>query len=119
MNATLLRRVYRLHGIKRKKYRWYKVSPAMDDADIRRELARMKRQLTMAKNAGYRLVYLDETMFTRKTVADTEWSCPGENFRVDTARLNEPTLALLAAISKEKGHEYSKVFLKSVDVPKL
>ena len=34
----------------------------------------MKRELTKAQNAGYRIIYLDETMFTRKTCPDTEWS---------------------------------------------
>ena len=66
----------------------------------------MKRQLTRAKRDGYRIIYLDETMFTRKSVADTEWALPWENMRVDEAKLNEPTLAMLAAISKDKGREH-------------
>ena len=66
----------------------------------------MKRQLTRAKRDGYRIIYLDETMFTRKTVADTEWALPGENMTVDEAKLNEPTQAMLAAISKDKGREH-------------
>ena len=69
--------MYQLHGIKKKKYRWYKVDPTTDEAARKLDLARMKRQLTMAKNDGYRLIYLDETMFTRKSLADTEWSLPG------------------------------------------
>ena len=73
----------------------------------------------MARNDGYRIIYLDETMFTRKTVADLEWALPGENVRVDEAKLNEPTLALLSAISKEKGQEYFQIFPKSVDRPKF
>ena len=66
----------------------------------------MKRQLTRAKNDGYRIVYIDETCFTRKTVADTEWTRPKENIAVDVAMLEEPTLALLCGISKEKGIEH-------------
>ena len=65
--------------------------------------AKMKRQLTMARNDGYRIVYLDETVFTRRTLVDTEWALPKQNVSVDEARLYEPTLALLSAISKEKG----------------
>ena len=38
---------------------------------------------------------------------------------VDEAKLNEPTLALLSAISKEKGHEHYKIFDKSVNVAKF
>ena len=73
----------------------------------------------MARNDGYRIIYLDETMFTRKTVADTEWALPKKNLRIDEAKLNEPTLALLASISKEKGLEHFKIFEKSVNIPKL
>ena len=38
---------------------------------------------------------------------------------VDAAKLNEPTLALLASISKEKGLEHFQIFEKSVDIPKF
>ena len=79
----------------------------------------MKQQLTKAKNAGYRIVYIDETCFTRKTVADTEWTRPKENIAVDVAMLEEPTLALLAGISKENGVEHYQVFEQSVNVDKF
>ena len=79
----------------------------------------MKRQLTKAKNDGYRIVYLDETMFTRKTVADAEWSRPKENMAVDVKHLDEPTLALLCGISKEKGVEHFRVFENSVNIDKF
>ena len=38
---------------------------------------------------------------------------------VDQAKLNEPTLALLAGISKEVGVEYCQVFPKSVNTAKF
>ena len=63
----------------------------------------MKRLLTRAKNDGYRMIYIDETMFTRSTLPDTEWARPNENMTLDVAMKNEPTLALLAGISKENG----------------
>ena len=68
MNATLLREVYRRHGIKFKKLRWFKTTKEQDPAEVQKKLTTMKRQLTMARNMGYRIVYIDETMFTRKTV---------------------------------------------------
>ena len=63
-------------------------------------------------------MYLDETMFTRRTIGDSEWTLPKQNALFDEARLNEPTLAVLAAVSKEKGHEHYDVFEKSVNVGK-
>ena len=73
----------------------------------------------MAKNDGFRLVYLDETMFTRKTVVEAEWTLPKQNVMINEAQLNEPTLALLSAISKEKEQEHFQIFEKSVDKAKF
>ena len=39
--------------------------------------------------------------------------------RVDTARLDEPCLSLLASISKEKGIEHYRIFPKSVNIPRF
>ena len=39
-------------------------------------------------------------MVTRTTVPKAEWTRSKENMTVDQANLNEPTLALLAGISK-------------------
>ena len=75
----------------------------------------MKRQLTIAKNQEYRVIYLDETMFTRKTIRNEEWTLPKENVRIDQAKLNEPTLAMISAISMEKGQEHFKIYPKSVN----
>ena len=79
----------------------------------------MKRLLTRARNDGYRIVYIDEICFTRTTVPKTEFSLPRENMPADLAHLNEPTLAVLSAISKEKGQEHFKVFDNSVNVAKF
>ena len=79
----------------------------------------MKQQITKARNAGFRFIYIDETCFTRKTVADAEWTRPKENIAVDVAMLEEPTLALLCGISKENGVEHHQVFEQSVNVDKF
>ena len=119
MNPTLLREVYARHGIKKKKLRWYK-TPKEQDPDKQAQLLKtMKMLLTKAKNDGYRLVYIDETCFTRKTVVDAEWALPKENLAVDVAMLEEPTLALLCGISKEKGVDHHRVFEFSVNVDRF
>ena len=79
----------------------------------------MKRELAKAKRDGYRIIYLDETVFTRKTLAASEWALPKENVTVDVAKIDEPCLALLAAISKEKGREYYRTYPRSVNVQKF
>ena len=65
------------------------------------------------------MIYLDETMFTRKTIKDEEWSRPKENFQIDEARLNEPTLAVVSAIGSENGMEHFKIFSKSVNTARF
>ena len=79
----------------------------------------MKRLLTRARNDDYRIIYIDETMFTRTTLPDIEWARPMENMTVNENVKNEPTLALLAGISKEQGIEHFMVFNKSVNKDKF
>ena len=119
INPTLLRKLYAISKIKKKKLRWYKSPKKQDPDKFRQMLSTMKQLLTKAKNDGYRLVYLDETMFTRKTLPDAEWALPKENLSVDVALLDEPTLALLCGISKDKGLEHWQIFEQSVNVDKF
>ena len=79
----------------------------------------MKRLLTRAKNDGYRVVYLDETCFSRSTVPKTEYCRQGQNVAADLAFMQEPTRAVLASISKEKGLEHHRIFDNSVKIPKF
>ena len=73
----------------------------------------MKRQLTKAKKDGYRIIYIDETMFTRATVPKSEYCLPKQNVSVDVAKLGEPKIALLAGVSKEKRLEHFRLFDRS------
>ena len=119
MNRTLLREVYRRNGIKKKALKWTKGPKNPDPEADRKTLSNVKRQLTRNRNAGYRIVYGDECCVTRKTMTDTEWTRRKENMTVDQAKLNEPTLALLASISKERGLEHWQIFPKSVNTAKF
>ena len=79
----------------------------------------MLRELTKAKKDGYRIVYIDETMFTRKSIPSKEYCLPSQNMMVDQALINEPTLAMLSGISKEKGQETYMIFPFSVNIAKF
>ena len=79
----------------------------------------MKRELSKVRRDGYRIIYLDETCITRKTVPDLEWALPKENVAVDVAKIAEPCLSMLAAISKERGIEHYRIFPRSVHLPKF
>lgn len=82
-------------------------------------MANLRRTLTKARNDGYRTVYADETMFTRTTLPLVEWSRKKENPTVDMVRLNEPTLAVLAGISKKNGLEPFMIFKRSVNTDRF
>jgi transposase len=79
----------------------------------------MKRELNRAKRNKCRIIYLDETMFTRATVPKAEYCLPKDNMTVDTAHINEPTLALLSGISRERGQELFMLFERSVNIAKF
>ena len=76
MNTALLRKIYKMNSIKKRKYRWFKRAKDHDPEKQRRDYITMKRELTRARNQGCRIVYIDETCFTRKTMVDTEWCLP-------------------------------------------
>ena len=75
-NPTLLAKVYRLHGIAKRRIQWTKRSKTQSLEQIVQDTSRMKRELAKAKRDGYRLVYLDECMFTRATVPKAEYCLP-------------------------------------------
>ena len=79
----------------------------------------MIRELKKAKKDGYRIIYIDETMFTKTTVPKQEYCLPHRNMTVDKGWINEPTYALLSGISREKGQEFYMLFEKSVNVEKF
>ena len=83
LNPTLLRKVYRLHGIKKKVLIYKKrLKPHMAEKfeqlkqELREAIAEMKEQ-------GYELCYTDECMFTRTSVAKGEWSQRRANVEID------------------------------------
>ena len=76
MHHELLRQLYKKHKIQKRSITITKKMKNMDEAKFARELSRIKRELAKAKKDGYRIIYLDETMFTRKTQKKTEYCLP-------------------------------------------
>ena len=119
INPTLLRKVYRLNHIKKKKLKWFKEDKDKDPSKVRQQLSTMRGLLTRAKNDNFLIVYIDECVFTRKTCPDSEWALKKENMRVNIDKINEPTMALLCGISKENGVEHHMIFKRSVNADKF
>ena len=66
-----------------KKIRWYKQAKDQTEEEVQSYLNRMKNKLTKVRREGYRVIYIDETVFTRKTVKDREWCASRSNLAVD------------------------------------
>ena len=75
--------------------------------------------LTRSRREGHKLIYLDECVITRRSVSESEYTLPKQNVMIDKAKLNEPTLAVLSGISKERGQEHYRIFEKSVNNAKF
>ena len=68
---------------------------------------------------GYKIIYIDETHFTRNTLPETEWTRPKENITHDLVKKKEPTLSLLHGVSKEKGNEHYQIYQDSINTKKF
>ena len=91
----------------------------MTPQEFQKALNRMKGQLKRVKDDGYRVVYIDETHFTRRTVAALEWSLPKDNVAIDQSKVSEPSLNVLLGISKEKGIEHFTVLEESWNIARF
>ena len=65
----------------------------------------MIRAFRRAKRDGFKVIYIDETVFTRSTVPRTEYCLQNRNVTVNKDWINEPTVAVLSGISRERGQE--------------
>ena len=119
INSTLLRKVYRIHKIKNKKIK--KTKPFNPEKEIEYENWRLeiKERIKTLKAQGYRIIYLDETLFTTKTLKSTDYTLKLKPHRILQASINQTCQALIFAISEEKGIEHTKVYKKSVDHTKF
>ena len=80
---TKYRSIYQRYHIRKKKIRITKINDANRERRIRRETEFMAQQLKVMMQRGFRIVYLDETMVTTKTIPTHEWSGELHEIQVD------------------------------------
>lgn len=68
---------------------------------------------------NYRIIMLDEMMITKRTFPTHDWSKLHSNTMMDWSQMNNEPIAVLGAVSREKGIELMMTFRKSVNVPKF
>ena len=103
MNETLLRKIYRLHGVKKKVIRWKKRLKANTLKKFEKLKEDLRKEVQLARDQGFEILYTDECMFTRKSLQPIEYSRRSCNVEVDLEMINEPAHALILAVSNERG----------------
>ena len=93
--------------------------PPDQEAELPGLIAKMRSELKEAQRQQYLILYLDETIFSRKAMLKTVWALKHENAEIDEAMLNEKTKALLLSISADNGVEPWRIYDKSVNAAKF
>lgn len=81
--------------------------------------SQLVQQIKDLREKGYSILHADETCFTRKTIAQSEYCRPRESMITDQRLQNESCHALLMSISVEEGIDLAKVYPKSVNIDKF
>ena len=79
----------------------------------------MAQQLKVMMQRGFRIVYLDETMVTTKTIPTHEWSGEKHEIQVDYRQYGRSAIAVLGGVSQERGVDLMMQFEKSVNIEKF
>ena len=66
---------------------------------------RVPRELDEARAEKRKIIYLDETCFTKLSMLNKAYSGPGDNIKVDQKQVMQGYRASCVAVSEEKGLE--------------
>ena len=75
-----------MHGVKKKALRWIKRPKANTLKQFGKLKSQLRKEMHSATADQFDIVYLDEAMFTRKTVPLIEWSRKRSNIEVEEER---------------------------------
>ena len=74
INRTLLRKVYRIHKIKSKKIKKVKLIDPNKEIEYENWRKEIKGRVKKLKDKSYRIIYLDECVFTTKTLKTSDYT---------------------------------------------
>ena len=75
----------------------------------RQQLRHIESSISTARSEKAKVIYLDETMFTFKTLSLRSWSLPKTNLCIDSKRIKDLTYAVVCGISLEDGLEHYEI----------
>ena len=114
-----LRKLYQQHKIRMKFLRFTKLPDHPKQLEILEHAKILGREIRFALDRGFRIVYLDEMMTTKRTLPKMAWTLPKENFQLDLSNIDTSAIASVAAVSREFGLDLVMTFEKSVDRAKF
>ena len=77
----------------------------------------MRRRVQLAVNSRKKIIWLDETVFTKHTNLQREWSKTGNNLYTPCEAMGAKYTAACAAISEGCGIEYLQLYDHALDKP--
>ena len=100
-----LRKLYRRHGVKFKKVKVGKKIAPVQQHDIQQKISEMQQGIDWCRENNYDLLWLDEVMFTTRTLADRAWSPKRQPLFIDQKESNIKATAVVAVVSERNGVE--------------
>ena len=111
---TSLRRLYLKHKIKRKKVVQDKVMPPNIQQNFNNQCHELLQKVNSVKDQNRKIIYLDETVFSKLSLMNKEWSPKNSNLFVDSRQVYTGYRCAIASMSAEKGIELLHIQTKAV-----
>ena len=110
-----IRKLYARHKIKKKVIRMEKTPRQTSLIDIAIDAAQLSQDVQLALDRGMKIVQLDEFVITKRTWPAHAWANKKENIFVNQADAYNRALAVVMAISRERGVELVDIYEKSIN----
>jgi transposase len=117
--VTSLRRLYLRHGIRRKKVRLEKTMTLRVRQNFVQNCRALLASMEQAAREGRILVFLDETLFTKRAIKLREWSGKNSNLAVDQEEVYVGYRSALAAMTAAKGVHLVMIWDHAVKEPEF
>ena len=117
ISASSIERLYKQHGIKFKFIARAKREVNFEVPYFRDWFYRMRSQLLDLEDKRLKLVFLDEAVFTFNTMATRAWFSAYECLKLRDAETRIKTMAIVSAISLDKGLEGYMLHPRSISSP--
>lgn len=118
ITRSQLCRIYDKNGVKRKAVVNTKILTQKQELRLVKPIELLREQLSAAISSNQLIIYIDEVMFTSKSILKREYSARHQNIKVDYNKMYLETTAVVAAITQQEGLLMFKCVGKSINKEK-